>query len=361
MNAAMLALALWATQPESVNTKVADDDVTRAIDAPTSKTRLAVMSLAAAGVPEEYAAGVTETIATSADETGVFETVSPRQIQSLLAYEKRKEVLGGCVDEACYVQVAKLVKARHLVGGTVAQVGRKLTLNLVLIDAVEGRALKRHEAETDDPSALMEAARHAIIVLLQPVLEARQGYLKVAVNIGDAQIVVDGERRKEGVDQVIALAAGPHVLKVTRDGFYSTTADVFVRQSRVRVEDVKLIPAKDTIEGYESSARAWRYGAYTTGILAVGAAVASGIFYARATKDLNTVNSYAALNSEQQALMMDLRNDAIAADDRFGTNQALYLSLLAGALVSGGVSLYLFLAGDNPDRYEEFHALSGVE
>jgi hypothetical protein len=230
-----------------------------------------------------------------------------------------------------------------------------------LIDAVEGRAMRRHQEETTDASDLMDAARHGIIVLLQPVLNARQGYLKVAVNIDDAQIVVDDERKKEGVGQVISLPAGPHVLKVKRDGFYSTTADVFVRPGRVSVEDVKLIPAKETIEEYESSANAWRISAYVLGALSVGSAVASGIFYARATDDLNTVNSFAALNNEQQALSPQLREDALAADDRFGTNQALYLSFITGALVSGGISLYLFLAGDDPDRYEEFHSLAGVD
>jgi hypothetical protein len=351
VNAALLALALWAAQV----------GVDKEIEEPTTKTRMAIMSFAAAGVPEDYAAGITETIATAADQTGVFETVSPRQIQSLLAYEKRKEVLGGCVDESCYVQVAKLVKAPHLIGGTVSQVGQKLTLNLVLIDAVEGKAMRRHQEETTDASDLMDAARHGIIVLLQPVLNARQGYLKVAVNIDDAQIVVDDERKKEGVGQVISLSAGPHVLKVKRDGFYSTTADVFVRPGRVSVEDVKLIPAKETIQEYESSANAWRISAYVLGALSVGTAVASGIFYARATDDLNTVNSFASLNNEQQSLSPQLREDAIAADDRFGTNQALYLSFIAGALVSGGISLYLFLAGDDPERYEEFHSLAGVD
>jgi hypothetical protein len=346
VNPAVLVLALSASQT----------------DAPElDKTRLAIMAFAAAGVPEDYAAGITETVATSADRTGVFETVSPRQIQSLLAYEKRKEMLGGCVDESCYVQVAKLVKAPHLIGGTVSQVGQKLTVNLVLIDAAEGKAIKRHQEETTDASELMEAARHGIIVLLQPVLEARQGYLKVAINIDDAQIVVDGELRKESAGQVIQVAAGPHVLKVKRDGFYSTTADVFVRHGRVTVEDVKLIPAKETIEGYESTANAWRISAWVLGALAAGSAVASGVFYARATDDLNTVNSYAALNSAEQALAPRLRDEAIAADDRFGTNQALYLSFIAGAVVSGGISLYLFFAGDDPDRYQEFHSLAGVD
>ena len=330
-----------------------------AAGAPTSRSRLAVMKLEAAGVPPEYAEGLTETIATSVAETGVFETISPRQIASLLAYEKRKELLGGCVEEDCYLQVAKAVKAEHLVGGSVAQVGAKLVLNLVLIDALEGRALKRANRETSSATELMTEVRAAAVVLLQPVLNSRQGYLKVAVNVPDASLVVDDERRGEGVGQVIALAAGPHVLKVVRDGFYTSTADVFVRPSQVAVQEVKLIPARETVESYESRAKLMRWGAYGTALAAVGAAVAGGVFYGRATDDKAFVDTYAsALDSERASL--GSYDDVLARRDSFGTNQALYLSMLGTALVSGGISLYLFLAGEDPDRYAEFHSLNGM-
>lgn len=325
----------------------------------TTRTRTAIMSITASGVPEEYAEGLTETIATTVQETGVFETISPRQLSSLLAYEKRKELLGGCVQEACYVQIAKTVKAEHLVAGSVARVGDKLTLNLVLIDAAQGKALKRTNRESAGASNLLEEARQAVIVLLQPILSARRGYLKVAVNVPDAALVVDDAQRIEGVGQVIALAAGPHVLKVERDGFYATTADVFVRPGRVSEEDVKLIPARETIEQYESSASLMRWGAYGTAVVAVGAAVASGIFYGSASDDKSLVDSYSrALAIDRAAI--GTPNEIQAASDSFQTNQALYLTFLGTAVVSGGVSLFLWLTGDDPDRYDEFHTLSGM-
>lgn len=325
----------------------------------TTKTRIAIMTIQASGVPEEYAEGLTETIATTVQRTGVFETISPRQLSSLLAYEKRKELLGECVQESCYVQIAKTVKAEHLVAGSVAKVGSKLTLNLVLIDAAEGKALERNNRESAGASNLLDDARSAVIVLLQPILKARRGYLKVAVNVPDAEIVVDDEQRHEGVGQVIALAAGPHVLKVKRDGFYATSADVFVRPGRVSAEDVKLIPAKETIEDYESSASVMRWAAYGTAVVAAGAAVASGVFYARASDDKNFVDRYSS------ALAVDRRligtpEEAQLRSDSFGTNQTLYLSLLGTAVISGGVSLFLWLTGDDPDRYEEFHSLTGL-
>jgi hypothetical protein len=63
-------------------------------DMQEDKAKLAIMTLAAQGVPPEFAAGITESIATGIARTGVFATISPTQVTSILAYEKRKEALG---------------------------------------------------------------------------------------------------------------------------------------------------------------------------------------------------------------------------------------------------------------------------
>lgn len=349
----MLVAQAAAPGPDPLALKMTDAEITD--PARTSKTRIAVMGLGTAGAPADYAEGLTETIATTTQETGVFEVVSPRQIASLLAYEKRKELLGGCVEDACYVQIAQTVRAEHLIAGSVAKVGANLVLNLVLIDAAEGKALKRTHREAKTATELLQYAKEAAIILLQPVLSARQGYLKVAANVPDASLVIDDELRSEGVGQVVRLAAGPHLLKVKREGFYSASADVFVRPGRVGVEEVKLIPAKETVESYESSATLMRYAAYATAVVAVGAGATAGYFYSQASDDKNVVDTYAAaLDSQRDPSRYA---EVLAAQDSFTTNQALYLSLLATAVVSGGASLVLFLVGDDPDRYEEFHSL----
>lgn len=334
-------------------------DLSTLDSAPTTRTRLAVMSMSAAGVPEEYAVGLTESIATHASQTGVFDTISPKQISSLLAYEKRKELLGACTQDACYVQIAQAVKADHLLAGSVAKVGDKLVLNLVLIDASQGKALKRATRETTSASELMTEAGKASTIVLQPVLTARRGFLKVAANVADAAVTIDDERRAEGVGQVIALSAGPHVLKISKDGFYATSADVFVRPSRVTEEVVKLIPAKETVESYERNANLMRYGGYAAGAVAVAGAVAAGFFYSKASDDKQFVDRYAsALDAQRASGAVGSYAEAQSAQDSFNTNQSLYLVGLGSAVVAGAASLYLLLAGDDPDRYEEFDSLS---
>ena len=353
-----MTAALWLTVATSLTafgqtTLTPDND-----QAPTD--RIAVMQLKAAGAPEEYVEGVTETIATVVSDTGVFETISPRQVGSLLAYEKRRELLGGCVDEACYTQVARLVKARYVIAGSVVRVDKRLVLNLVLIDAEAGNALDRTNRETEDSATLLSEVRHAAIVLLQPLLSTRQGYLKVNANVPDVELVVDDTLRLEKAGQVMGLAAGPHVLEVRREGFYSASADLFVRPSHVRVENVNLIPAKETIENYESTARLMRYSAYGSAAVAVVSGVLSGVFFAQATEDKNLVDSYSQARAIDRP-MIGSRSEAVAAEDSFATHQALYISMLTTAVIAGGLSLYLFIAGDDPDRYAEFRSLAGVD
>lgn len=341
MNALLLAslLALAASEPDPAR----------------PRTRLAVMSVGHGDVAEELAVGITETIATTIHDTEVFETVSPKQIASLLAYEKRKDVLGACEDERCFTQVAQIVRAQHVVGGVLSKVGDKLVLNLMLIDAQTGQAEKRVSRESLVPAELLQDAKSAAITLVQPLLAERQGFIKIASNTPGAEVFIDDQRRIEGVGQVIAVAAGPHTVRVVKDGFYTATADVRVRPGRISQETVSLIPAKETIRSYESKATLMRIGAFATAGLTVGAGVLTGVFYANASDDKAVVDAYA--NSLEVNRSPELRTQALEASDSFTTNQALYLTFLGTAAVSGVSSLLLFLLGDEPGRYDEFESL----
>lgn len=318
------------------------------------KPRLAIAAIAAEGVPEELAAGVTETIATAIARTGVFETISPRQLAALLAFEKRKELLGACVDERCYAQIATAVRAEHLLAGSIARVNdSSLVLNLVLVEAKSSSSLERAERQTADAQTLLEASRAAAVVVLQPLLTRHAGYVKLTSNVPDAALAIDDRRRSELPGQVLALAAGPHVVEVSKEGFYRATLEVLVTPSRVVTHDVTLVPARETIESYERSAKLMRYGAIGTGVLAVGAAVLSAVFYSAASDDKAKVDQFtSALEIDRSRA--GLRNEAVAAKSSFEANQSLYLVSLGTATLSAAASAVLLLAGDDPDRYAEF-------
>lgn len=324
-------------------------------DMQEDKAKLAIMTLAAQGVPPEFAAGITESIATGIARTGVFATISPTQVTSILAYEKRKEALGGCVEDACYAGVARAVKADFLVSGAVSKVGEKILLNVVLIDATTGATANRAQHEASDPSELVEAAFRTVVVALQPLLAKEQGYLKVTANVPDAALVVNDERRPEGIGQAVELAAGPHVLRVTKDGFYSATADINIQPGTVTNTRLSLIPAKETIEAYETRATLMRVGAWSSLALSAGAIVLSAIMFDQASQDAGRVEDFAALPDIERTAAA--RERAVSAKSDFEVEQGLYLGGLGGAVLFGGTALYLFLAGDDPDRYAEFRDL----
>ncbi|MFO0727858.1 MAG: PEGA domain-containing protein [Myxococcota bacterium] len=314
--------------------------------------KLAIMALSAQGVPEEYAASLTESIATEITRTGVFETISPRQVASILAYEKRKDALGACTTDDCYLAVARVVKAGFLIGGSLGKVGDQLVLNLILIGGDSGQALSRTKRETTNATELLEEAHRGAIVVLEPLLAKRRGYLKITANVPDAQVMVNDELRAEGVGQVISLSSGPHVVRVKKDGFYATGVDVVVQPDQVVERAITLVPAKETISAYETKATLFRVGGYASGALAIGAGVVAAIFYAKAGDNKEIVDRFADLKSIDQTAA--LRDRAKAARDDFTLDQGVYFGALGGALLFAGASTLFFLTGDDPDRYAEF-------
>ena len=111
------------------------------------------------------------------------------------------------------------------------------------------------------------------------------------------------------------------------------------------------------MEDYESSANTMRYLAWGTGAVAVAAGIASTIFYTRASDDKQVVDVFTTSQAVEQAIP-GRRAAALDARSGFQTNQALYLTFLGTGIVAAGTSLVLWLTGDDPDRYEEFHALT---
>lgn len=317
-------------------------------------TRLAVIGLEANGVPAELARALSETVATRAARTGVFETVSPVQLSAVVALDKSRWATGQCAEEDCFARLARAVSAEHAIGGSVGRAGDTFVLNLVLVDVATAKAVRRTEKREGEVSALLEAAGHATIEIVQPILSERSGFAQLDANVPGAQLSIDGERTAERTGQVFPLAAGPHVVKASMDGFYPTTVDLTVRPNRVSALELTLVPAPETVKAYRSEANTLRTLAWVTAGLAVASAGASAFFYDQGTGNLDTINGYNALNDIDRA---GVERPTGARSD-FDTNQGLYLTFLGTAVVSGLASAGFFMFGPDPDRYAEFEDLS---
>lgn len=316
--------------------------------------RLGFLSLKTEGTQATYGAGLTESLATWANQTGVFRAVSPTQLQALLAHERKKDLLGQCTDAECYRTVGALVHAPHLVVGSLALVGGDYVMNLALIDTQSGEAISRAARKERRPEDILKNGHKALTILLQPLLSERQGALVLQGNadVYEAAIEVDGRRRAERPGQPIMLSAGPHVLRVYKDGFYAVETDLKIQERVTNAQRITLIPAQETIEAYESKASWMRSGAIATLGLAVASGVVAAVYYGRASDDIDAVSSYSSALRENRTPALD----AATVDghtNSFSTNQGVYIAGLTTAVLSAGVSTYLWLKGGAPNRYAQ--------
>lgn len=318
------------------------------------RSRLAVIDLEANGVPAELARALTESVATRLDRSGVFETVSPVQLAAVVSLDKSRWATGACDEEDCFARLARAVQAKHAIGGSVSRAGETFAVQLVLVDVDSAGALRRVQRESGAPSELISAASAAAAQLVQPILQERSGFVRVDANVPGVQLVVDGERAPHRAGQVFSLAAGPHVVKASMDGFYPSVVDINVRPGRVTPAQLTLVPAAETVRAHEGQANLLRGLAWTTAGVAVASTVASVFFYDQASGNLDVINRYVEATDIERAGQSRPTDDQSA----FDTNQGLYLTFLGTAVVSGLTSAGLFLFGPDPGRFSEFEDLS---
>jgi hypothetical protein len=112
-----------------------------------------------------------------------------------------------------------------------------------------------------------------------------------------------------------------------------------------------LIPSKAFIEEYQSKATTYRTLAWTfTGIAVAAAGSATGLFVwndGRLSEYEQDREEFELDPTSHDSNELGERADSINLVD------SVTIGIVAGALVSGGVSLYFWLAGEPPGRYEK--------
>lgn len=109
------------------------------------KPRLIVNDFVALQATPEEAAALSDAVATYLTGRGLFEVVTPRDVQALLGAERQKQLMGACTDDslACSLDLTKLVSARFLLTGQLAKVGSAYQLTLQLVDTQRAQAMSR--------------------------------------------------------------------------------------------------------------------------------------------------------------------------------------------------------------------------
>ncbi|MEW5855031.1 MAG: PEGA domain-containing protein [Myxococcota bacterium] len=120
----------------------------RAASPPVPK-RVLVMNLKAAGVPDAVAQQATAFMAEPFEGRDEYTVITMDDISRLVSVEKSRQMLGCDANFSCLAELASGAKADLILSGTVGAVGRKLTVNLVLIETATAHARNRASGIVD--------------------------------------------------------------------------------------------------------------------------------------------------------------------------------------------------------------------
>lgn len=110
------------------------------------KMRLAVMDLQPKGVSKMYAATISDLLRSELVDTGQFIVIERSQMAQILKEQELQQT--GCTDNACAVEMGKLLSANKMLVGEVNQLGTAIMITIRVVDVEKGVA----EFSTNDKS-----------------------------------------------------------------------------------------------------------------------------------------------------------------------------------------------------------------
>jgi hypothetical protein len=120
------------------------------------KMRIAVMDFRNDGVPNSTAIIITDIIRTEMINSGEFVLVERKQLDIILREQGLQKKV--CTDEACAVQIGKLILAQKILIGTVVKLGKTTMINGRIVDVESGIAEFGEQQESAQDEELFATA-----------------------------------------------------------------------------------------------------------------------------------------------------------------------------------------------------------
>ncbi len=131
------------------------------------KMTVAVLDLEAKGVTTIVSGAITEMIRSDIVDAGVFRVVERGQMNQIL--KEQGFQASGCTDQACAVQVGKLLSANKILVGEVTQVGKNILITVRIVDVEKGIAEYSAKEMAVSEELLEEASRKISTILAERI------------------------------------------------------------------------------------------------------------------------------------------------------------------------------------------------
>jgi TolB-like protein len=127
------------------------------------KPKIAVMDTQAGGVEAHVAAALTEAITQEVAARGYFRVISSKEIQTLLGFERQKQV-AGCSSEttSCLAELADAMGARYVLSSTLSKMGDAYQLSLQTLDSARAQPLGRSVRIAKDIATLQAQLAYSV-------------------------------------------------------------------------------------------------------------------------------------------------------------------------------------------------------
>lgn len=207
-----------------------------------NKPMVAVLPFSPVGVSDAEAHILTGLFETALVNTGAFYVIEQTQAGEILGAQEYS--LGGCTDEACAVEIGKLLAAENIILGTVSKLGAKFIVTAKIIDVTSGKNIRADTVEGMAIEDMTEkvnilAYRLTDIVSAVPigsgevssVTSLTSGELFINTVPSGAAILIDGINKGTSPTLISGLSPGAVLVEVRKnDTFASKEVTVIADQ-----------------------------------------------------------------------------------------------------------------------------------
>lgn len=333
------------------------------------KTSIAVMDLAGRGVDEAAAGALTTEVSNTLASLRVFRVITREDIKRMVQLEQTRQACTGEVDAQCMAEIGGALGVDFLIYGEAAKIADTYSLSLVLLDIGKAEATNRINKKITETRKLLEDTDLATKLLIQPLLESKKGFLVLDIREKGAKVSVDG--RTVGVSPLagrIELPMGAHEVSVEKTGFLTYARTIDVPPNQATVEPIALMPSQEFINDYQSSAATTRTFAWVTAgsaLALIGTGAVLRLVGDAKFDDLENKRYIdrqgicAEVNPDYNGTdycptALGYENNVIDDIEGIERTDTVALAVVIAGGTSALVSLYLFLTGEDPSRYEAY-------